>query len=127
MLNKTKTWRTTLVAAAVVSLLGACSKQAEQSQAGEPSAAEAAVKTEATNPFFSTYQTPFEIPPFAEISNDDFMPAFEKGMAEHLADIDDIVNNSDSNIRKYDRSIGTQWSTSRQSTSCILQYDRCEH
>lgn len=96
MLNKTKTWRTTLVAAAVVSLLGACSKQAEQSQAGEPSAAEAAVKTEATNPFFSTYQTPFEIPPFAEISNDDFMPAFEKGMAEHLADIDDIVNNSDS-------------------------------
>ena len=90
-------WRTTLVAAAVVTVLGACSKQAEQvdTQGKEPMTEAAAVQS-GDNPFFQEYTTPFQIPPFADIKNEDFMPAFEKGMADHLADIDSIVNNPDS-------------------------------
>jgi len=47
-----------------------------------------------TNPFFSEYQTPFKVPPFHQIDTTHYIPAFEKGMAEHQAEIDAIVNNS---------------------------------
>ena len=47
----------------------------------------------ATNPFEREWDTPFGVPPFNEIKNDHFMPAFQKGMEENLAEIDAIVNN----------------------------------
>ncbi|CUH49314.1 M3 family metallopeptidase [Ruegeria atlantica] len=47
-----------------------------------------------TNPILSAWTTPFEIAPFAEISDDDFAPALDKAMAAHNAQIDAIANNS---------------------------------
>ncbi len=48
-------------------------------------------KTE--NPFFSEYQTPFQVPPFDKIDTSDYMPAFMKGIAQHNAEIDSIIQN----------------------------------
>ena len=48
-----------------------------------------------TNPFFTDWNTPFEIPPFLQINNDHYMPAFEKGMEENLNEIEKIINNSE--------------------------------
>lgn len=45
------------------------------------------------NPFFSEYGTPFDIPPFDKIKNEHFLPAFDKGIAEHNKEIDSIANN----------------------------------
>lgn len=46
------------------------------------------------NPFFEPYNTPFDVPPFDKIANAHYMPAFEEGMKQHLAEIDAIVNNT---------------------------------
>lgn len=45
------------------------------------------------NPFFVPYKTPFGIPPFNEIKNSDYLPAFVEGMKRHNAEIDAIVKN----------------------------------
>lgn len=45
------------------------------------------------NPFLSDYNTPFNIPPFGDILPEHFIPAIEKGMQEHNAEIEAIVNN----------------------------------
>lgn len=47
------------------------------------------------NPFFVKYQTPFQVPPFDQIDTTDYIPAFEQGVAEHQAEVDAIVKNSD--------------------------------
>lgn len=47
-------------------------------------------ETDPSNPFFSTYNTPFEVPPFEKIMVKHFMPAFVKGMAEGRAEIKNI-------------------------------------
>ncbi len=39
------------------------------------------------NPFFSAYGTPFETPPFERIQPAHFLPALEKGMAEHKREV----------------------------------------
>lgn len=51
---------------------------------------------ENTNPFFTDWETPFGVPPFATILNKHYTPAFEKGMNEQLAEVDAIANNSES-------------------------------
>ena len=45
------------------------------------------------NPFFSKWNTPYEIPNFYSISTEHYMPAFEEGMRRQKAEIDSIVNN----------------------------------
>ncbi len=44
------------------------------------------------NPFFETWDTPFAAPPFAAIAPEHFGPAFERGIAEHRAEIDAIAS-----------------------------------
>jgi len=48
-----------------------------------------------TNPFFTEWKTPYGVPPFDEIKNEHFMPAFEKGIAELQADIDKIAESTE--------------------------------
>lgn len=48
---------------------------------------------EETNPFFSSYQTPFETPPFDRIKNEHFLPAIKKGIEFQQTEIEAIVNN----------------------------------
>ena len=45
------------------------------------------------NPFFSAWNTPYEIPDFSRIKTEHYMPAFREGMARQKAEIDSIVNN----------------------------------
>ena len=47
------------------------------------------------NPFFQSWDTAYEVPPFMDIKDEHYMPAYEKGMEENLSEIDLIVNNSE--------------------------------
>ena len=43
------------------------------------------------NPFFSPSTLPYQLPPFADIRDEHYLPAFERGMEEQLAEVDAIV------------------------------------
>ncbi len=43
------------------------------------------------NPLLAPSALPFQLPPFAELRDEHFLPAYERGMAEHLAEIEAIV------------------------------------
>jgi len=47
------------------------------------------------NPFFSAWETPYGVPPFDRIAPEHFMPAFERAMSLHDAEIEAIVSNND--------------------------------
>lgn len=49
-------------------------------------------KVDKSNPFFSPYNTPFNVPPFEKIMAKHYMPAFMQGMAEGRADIAAIAD-----------------------------------
>ncbi len=57
-------------------LLGSCSPQSK-------------------NPISAEWETPFGTPPFDEIRNEHYMPAFQEAMGAHMAEIEAIVNNSE--------------------------------
>lgn len=44
------------------------------------------------NPFFETYTTPYEVPPFDKILNAHYLPAFQEGMKQQNAEIEAIVS-----------------------------------
>jgi len=48
-----------------------------------------------SNPFYQASTLPLQFPPFNEINGDHFAPAFAKGMAEQLREIDQIASNPD--------------------------------
>ncbi|MBK8882822.1 MAG: M3 family metallopeptidase [Bacteroidales bacterium] len=48
-----------------------------------------------TNPFFSKFETPFNVPPFERIMAEHYMPAFERGMDEGRKGLEKILNNSE--------------------------------
>lgn len=50
-------------------------------------------KSFSTNPFFNSYNTPFNVPPFHLIKNEHFKPAIEEGIIKHEAEIKAITNN----------------------------------
>ncbi|GAA1988831.1 M3 family metallopeptidase [Catenulispora subtropica] len=45
------------------------------------------------NPFFQPSALPYELPPFAAIREEHYVPAFDAGFAEHLAEIRAIADN----------------------------------
>jgi peptidyl-dipeptidase Dcp len=49
---------------------------------------------ENSNPFFSAYNTPFDVPPFEKIMAKHYMPAFERGMAEGKTEIEKLVKST---------------------------------
>ena len=56
----------------------------------QPAAQEAANE----NPFFKTWTTPFKVPPFDQIKDEHYLPAFKEGIKRHQAEIDAIVNDA---------------------------------
>ena len=46
-----------------------------------------------TNPFMKQWDTPFGIPPFSQIQEDDFIPALKAGIEQHNAEIQAIIDN----------------------------------
>ncbi|MEM9689369.1 MAG: M3 family metallopeptidase [Pseudomonadota bacterium] len=87
---------TALLSASVI--FAACSSEDD---AAAPQADDSGDSTEisvsdadlAGNPFLENWDTPFGVPPFSEIDDSDYMPAFKKGVLDIRADIDAIVNN----------------------------------
>jgi peptidyl-dipeptidase Dcp len=47
------------------------------------------------NPFFTPSDRPYQLPPFQAITEDDFLPAYERGMAEHRAEVDAITGSTE--------------------------------
>ncbi|MEJ2581277.1 MAG: M3 family metallopeptidase [Acidobacteriota bacterium] len=47
------------------------------------------------NPFFSEWTTPFGVPPFGEIEEEHFLPAFERAIDEWGAEVETIAANPD--------------------------------
>ena len=70
--------RTLTIAAAALLLLAGCK-----------------TKKEMDNPFFSAWNTPYEIPDFGRIKTEHYMPAFIEGIERQKVEIDAIVNNPD--------------------------------
>ena len=48
-----------------------------------------------TNPLLSASTLPFQAPPFDKIKDSDYLPAFEEGMRQHLADVRKIADSSE--------------------------------
>src|SRR3546814_20159746 len=86
-----------VLAAAISLALAACNGQAPK--AGTPAAtdqptAEADVTPAAAeNPLLTASTLPFQAPPFDKIEDADFLPAFEEGMKQHLAEVRTIADN----------------------------------
>ncbi|WP_068926531.1 M3 family metallopeptidase [Planobispora rosea] len=47
----------------------------------------------ADNPFFAPSTLPYQLPPFAQIREEHYLPAFERGMADQLQEVAAIANN----------------------------------
>ncbi len=47
------------------------------------------------NPFFSKWDTPYQIPPFEEIKPEHFIPAFEEGIELQKSEIQQIIDNKE--------------------------------
>jgi len=67
-----------LIPLAVICLMTSCTKQEK--------------KSTVMNPFFEAYNTPFEVPPFDKIQNRHYLPAFEEGIKQHVAEIKIITD-----------------------------------
>jgi len=66
-----------------VSLLGlTCTKRAEE---------EASQEAVGMNPFFSEFETPYGVPPFDQIKEEHYLPAFKEGIAEQQKEIEAVV------------------------------------
>ena len=73
-----------------VIIIGGCAVQNTKS---EPTAV--APSTVAQNPFYAESDLYMKYPPFDRVKNEHYAPAFEKGMAEHMVEINAIANNAD--------------------------------
>ncbi len=91
----------TLTLAVVMALAAtACSKTdsdpANTNSAAETGNKEMAIVTPVSeNPFFTESTLYFHLPPFDQIEDSHYAPAFERGMEEHIAQINAIANNSE--------------------------------
>ncbi len=85
--------RTVVLAAAISLALAACSGKEStpvtdtQSPAAQPPA------EASTNPLLSASTLPFQAPPFDRIKDSDYLPAFNEGMKQHLAEVRRIADN----------------------------------
>ena len=70
-----------MIALSVITLASCTSKPEQQPEAESP------------NPFLTEFTTPFQVPPFDQIKNEHYLPAFEAGIAEQQAEVEAIVNN----------------------------------
>jgi len=52
-------------------------------------------KTMTDNVLLQKFDTPFEVPPFDQIKQSDYVPAYKEAIKQHNAEIDAIVNNSE--------------------------------
>ncbi len=78
-------------------LAGCSGKDSSEQPAASDAADEIAVSEAelAGNPFMAEWDTPYGVPPFADIEDEHYMPAVKKGILEMRAEIAAIVENPD--------------------------------
>lgn len=87
--------RTVVLAAAVSLALAACSGKESTAPVTADAPAQAANPADAsTNPFMTVSSLPFQAPAFDKIKDSDYLPAFEEGMRQQLAEIKQITDNT---------------------------------
>ena len=87
-----------IILALMAVLTSACSYNSEQitmNDNADDAVSAGSADSAQTNSFFSASALPLQYPPFNEIETDHYMIAFERGMIEHLTEIDEIVNQQD--------------------------------
>ncbi len=78
------------------------------------------------NPFLTSYDTPFGVPPFHLIENSHFMPAFKEGIKQHEKDIASIINNSESaNFENTIAAIDYSGELLNKVSSVFFNYNSC--
>lgn len=87
--------RKTLIASAVsaVLALSACSDNTAPTQTTDNKQPTAVTEVTSSNPFFSKSTLQYEAPNFKEIKDEHYLPAFEEGMKQHLAEVQAIASN----------------------------------
>jgi len=76
--------------------MSACSDNTEQTTLQETNETMTTNDTvDASNPFYSASTLPLQYPAFDQITTDHYLPAFERGMAEHIEEIAVIVNQAE--------------------------------
>ena len=71
-----------LIIMGLMAFLGACNTSADKKSA----------ETVRENPFLTEFATPFGVPPFEQISLDDYTPAYLQGIEEQKKEIEAIIN-----------------------------------
>jgi peptidyl-dipeptidase Dcp len=80
----------------ILIFMSACSDNSEQTTLQESNETMTTNDSvDATNPFYSASTLPLQYPAFDQITTDHYLPAFERGMAEHIEEIAAIVNQAD--------------------------------
>ncbi|TAA23322.1 peptidyl-dipeptidase Dcp [Pseudoxanthomonas winnipegensis] len=85
--------RTLALATAISLALAACQGPTEADSVKPAASAPAAAAPQRANPLLSASTLPFQAPPFDKIQDGDYLPAFEEGMQQHLAEIRKIADN----------------------------------
>ncbi|HEX7339783.1 MAG TPA: peptidyl-dipeptidase Dcp [Rhodanobacteraceae bacterium] len=90
-----RTLAVTIAASLAMVACSPSSPSANQASTSKTAAAPATTPAPAkhVNPFFTKSTLPFQAPPFDKITNADYQPAIEKGMAEDLKQVQAIANN----------------------------------
>lgn len=89
-------WKSLLIAsAASMALLTGCSQPETESSTQTAEQEVPVTPAVSDNPLLADWDTPYGIPPFSEISTEDYMPAIDAGIAEMRSDISDIVENDE--------------------------------
>jgi peptidyl-dipeptidase Dcp len=80
------------IGAAVVTAVSSAPVLADGTPAAATAVSPAAAFTPA-NPFYAPSSLPLQAPPWDKIKDSDYQPAFEAGMKQQLAEVDQIANN----------------------------------
>ncbi|MDG2523893.1 peptidyl-dipeptidase Dcp [Stenotrophomonas sp. HITSZ_GD] len=86
--------RTVVLAAAISLALAACSGK-ESTPVSETATPAAAPAPATTNVLLSASPLAFQAPQFDKIQDSDFVPAFDEGMKQHLAEVRKIADNTE--------------------------------
>ncbi|MGH8215006.1 MAG: M3 family metallopeptidase [Rhodanobacteraceae bacterium] len=82
------------MALALTGFVAGCAGTTDANKDSESATPQAqAETTNSMNPFFTESPLPLHFPQFDKITDSDYAPAFDRGMAEHLSEIQTIANN----------------------------------
>jgi peptidyl-dipeptidase Dcp len=87
--------RKTILATAIgaIFVLSACSDNTAPTQVASTPTAVENTEVNSTNPFFQQSSLQYQAPDFTAFNDDHFLPAFEAGMKQHMAEVEEIANN----------------------------------